>query len=81
MNNIFIVSAEYMGGHEIRITFSDGLIRVIDFMPFLKKFCHPDYDCYLSEEYFKNFKIVDGNINWNDYHMIFTIDSLYKGII
>lgn len=81
MCTIFITSANYLRGHKIRIVFSDGLERILDFKPFLDKFSHPDYDCYLNEENFKHFEIVDGNICWNDYHMIFTIDSLYKGIL
>jgi hypothetical protein len=81
MSNISIVSAEYLEEHKIRIVFSDGLVRVLDFKPFLERFAHPEYDCYLNENNFKNFEIVDGNICWDDYHMIFTIDSLYKGII
>jgi hypothetical protein len=28
-----------------------------------------------------NFKIVNGNLNWNDYEMIFPAWDLYRGIV
>jgi hypothetical protein len=77
--NVFITSVEYIEAHKIRLFFSDGVVREIDFLPFLRKFNHPDYDCYLNEENFKSFQLIDGNLNWNDYHLIFTLESLYKG--
>ncbi len=81
MVNIEVVSANYLGGHTIALLFSDGTQQVICFMNFLKKFAHPDYDRYLNEEEFKKFQVIDGNINWNDYHMIFTIEALHNGKI
>ena len=36
---------------------------------------------YLDETLFKQFKIVDGNLNWNDYDLIFPIYDLYQGKI
>ena len=74
-----IETAEYLGGHKIRIVFSDGTIRFVYFLPVLHRFSHPDYDCYLDETEFKEFKIVDGNLDWNDFHMSFTPESLYQG--
>ena len=81
MNTIYISSADYLEAYKIRLAFSDGFIREVDFLPFLKKFNHPDYDQYLNEEQFKKFRLINGNVNWNDYHMIFTLESLYKGVI
>ncbi len=78
MDAIFITAASYLQAHKIKIVFSDGVVREIDFLPFLKKFNYPDYDCYLNEDNFKNFLLIDGNLNWNDYHLIFTLDSIYK---
>jgi len=34
---------------------------------------------YLDESKFKEYKIIDGNLNWNDYDMIFPIEDLYQG--
>jgi hypothetical protein len=35
----------------------------------------------LDESKFKQFLILDGNLNWNDYDLIFPIADLYQGIV
>ena len=76
---IKIKSAIYMGEYSIKIFFNDGVIHVADFKAFLKSSLHPSIRKYLDETKFKQFEIVDGNLNWNDYNMIFPIDDLYEG--
>jgi hypothetical protein len=76
---IQIKSARYIGDFAIRISFSDGFSRLIDFKPFLEAALHPSIRKYLDEAKFKNYKIVDGNLNWNDYDLIFPIENLYEG--
>jgi hypothetical protein len=53
---IRIVKAEYIDGYEVRITFSDGVVREIDIAPFLLKNPHPQYDKYSDINNFKKFK-------------------------
>jgi hypothetical protein len=36
---------------------------------------------YKDEKLFNSYKIIDGNLNWNDYDMIFPISDLYEGKI
>jgi hypothetical protein len=74
-----IEKANYIGDFTIRIKFNDGTEELVDFKPFLTKSVHPSIRRYLDEQLFSNFKIVDGNLNWNDYEMIFPIWDLYKG--
>ena len=81
MDNLTVISARHLGEHRLEIEFSNGVRREVDFKSFLLRFAHPDYDKYMEISEFKRFKIIDGNINWNDYHMIFTIEALYKGQI
>jgi len=76
-----VVSATHLKGHCLEVEFSDGSQRLINFDPFLKRFRHPDLDRYKKISEFKKFKIIDGNINWHDYNMIFEPESLYKGEI
>ena len=76
-----IVSAKYLGDYAIRIYFQDGTERLIDFKPFLTKSLHPSVRKYLDENKFKNFEIKEGNLNWNDYEMIFPVWDLYNGKI
>ena len=74
-----IKSARYIGDFAIRIQFNDGYNRLVDFKPFLESSLHPSIRKYLDENKFQKFSIIDGNLNWNDYDLIFPIDNLYEG--
>ena len=78
---IEVKSAQYIGDFAIRIFFSDGVNKLVDFKPFLEASLHPSIRKYLEESKFKVFNIVDGNINWNDYDLLFPIEDLYQGKI
>lgn len=78
---IEIKSAKYIGDYAIRILFSDGVNRLVDFKPFLESSLHPSISKYLNEKKFKKFLITDGNLNWNDYDLIFPIADLHEGKI
>jgi hypothetical protein len=64
-----------------RILFADGERRVVDFGPFLRRASHPAIQAYLDEERFRQFVISNGNVNWNDYDLIFPVADLYAGSI
>ena len=76
-----VKQANYLSDFAIRITFNNGVEKLIDFKPFLSKSFHPSIKKYLNEKLFSNFSITDGNINWNDYELIFPISDLYNGKI
>lgn len=76
-----VKQANYLSDYAIRITFNNGVEKLIDFKPFLSKSFHPSIKKYLNEQLFSNFAITDGNINWNDYELIFPISDLYNGKI
>lgn len=78
---IEIKSANYIGDFAIRLFFSDGFNRLVDFKPFLESSLHPSVRKYLDETQFIQFKIIDGNLNWNDYDMIFPVGDLHEGKI
>lgn len=78
---IEVASANYIGDYAIRIMFSDGHDKLVDFKPFLLKSLHPSISKYLNETLFKQFKITNGNLNWNDYDLIFPIHDLYEGAV
>jgi hypothetical protein len=65
----------------IRIGFSNGIQSMVDFMPFLQNSKHPSIHKYLDEKLFQGFNIIDGNLNWNDYDLIFPVADLLKGRI
>jgi hypothetical protein len=76
-----VTSANYIGDYAVRVSFSDGTERLVDFKSFLFKSLHPSISKYKDETLFKQFKIIDGNLNWNDFDLIFPIDNLYTGVI
>jgi len=78
---ISIISAEYTGEYKIKLTFSDGVEREIDFGAFLNSAKNPMARKYLDKKLFRNFKIEFGDIIWNDYEMCFPIWDLYEGKI
>jgi hypothetical protein len=76
-----IDSAKYLSDYVIRIKFNDGNERIVDFKPFLSKSLHPAIKKYLDENKFSDFSLIDGNLNWNDYDLIFPVSDLYSGKI
>ena len=78
---IKIVEAKYLKDLVLRITFTDGSEQAVDFKKFLHTATHPDIKKYLKESNFKKYKIDAGNLNWNDYDLIFPVEHLYRGDI
>ncbi len=78
---ITITNAEYLGDYRIKLFFSDGMEKEIDFEIFLRNAKNPMARKYLDEKLFRNFKIEYGDIIWNDYEMCFPIWNLYEGKI
>jgi hypothetical protein len=76
---IEITEANYVNNYDIKISFNDGSIQVVDFKPFLSKALHPSISKYLDTSLFSQFKVINGNLNWNDYDLIFPIHDLYEG--
>lgn len=80
-NYLEITEAEYVSGYKLRLAFSDGTVRVMDFEPFLRKVRNPDLAQYRQVRKFKNFHLHYGDLMWGDYEMIFPMADLYKGEI
>ena len=82
INNVIeVVSAKYVQDYNIHILFNDQSTATIDFEPFLSKSQHPSIKKYLDKNLFKKFGITDGNLNWNDYDLIFPVYDLHSGKI
>lgn len=73
--------AQYLSDFVIRIKFNDGEEKLVDFKLFLANSSHPSIKKYLNEDKFADFLLIDGNLNWNDYEMIFPIADLHAGKI
>ena len=78
---ISILTAKYIGDFAIRLGFNDGHQILVDFKPFLEKSKHPTISKYLNETKFKEFRIVNGNLDWNDFELCFPIEDLYNNAI
>ena len=78
---ISIDKAEYLKNYEIRLAFSDGVVRTVDFSNFLKNSRNPMSRNYLDKSLFTCFSIEYGDIVWNDYELCFPIWDLYEGRI
>jgi hypothetical protein len=80
-NYVEITDAKYISEYKVRFCFNNGKENVVDFENFLLKTNHPSIQKYLNLELFKTFRIIDGNLNWNDLDLIFPLADLYKGNI
>ncbi|MBV2129993.1 DUF2442 domain-containing protein [Arsukibacterium indicum] len=77
MSALSVVNVKHITGHILDITFSDGYNAVVDFAPFIFSVGHPDYEQYKKLDNFLAYKLDDGNLNWDDYTMIFPVEDLY----
>ena len=81
MLEVSVKSARHVKSYILQVEFSDGHSQLVDFSRFIFSVGHPDYEKYKSVEAFCNFDLVDGNLNWDDYTMIFPVEDLYKNEI
>ena len=82
MKIISIKKAHYLSDFKIEILFNDNKRRIVDFGTFLHSHSHPQFNKYKRQEYFKKFKIENGNVVWGkDWDMIFPLYDLYEGKI
>jgi len=80
-NYVEIISTKYIPDYKLNIQFNDGVSRIIDFEPFLRKSHHPDIKKYLDRNKFQQFTIRYGDLDWNDYELCFPLGDLYQGVI
>lgn len=78
---IEVVNARYTEGFRLHVFFSDGTSREVDFGLFVKRCRLPDVVKYAKPNAFKRFRVVNGNVMWGDYEMIFPVEQLYQGKI
>lgn len=78
---ISITAAEHLSGHILKLRFSDGFERVIDFEPFLTSSRNPQIHEYLQPDKFAGYRLEHGDLVWGDYDLCFSIANLYEGHI
>ncbi|MBI5245533.1 MAG: DUF2442 domain-containing protein [Elusimicrobia bacterium] len=75
-----IIKAEHLGDHVLKLLFSDGTEREIDFKPFLERSRHPEIRKFLSLRRFKRISLQNGELMWGDFDLIFPIIDLYYNL-
>jgi len=80
-NILNIENASYIGDFVMRLKFNTGEEKLVDFKPFLKSSYHPAIKKFLDEKQFSHYQIINGNLNWNNYELIFPINDLYTNTI
>ncbi len=78
---IDIVGAEQVSDYKLRLTFSDGKERLVDFEPFLRSSRNPLIRAYLEPNRFGNFTVEYGDLIWDDYGLCFPTADLYENRI
>ena len=78
---IDVTAVERVADYKLKLLFSDGLQRVVDFEPFLRDSQNPLIRAYLVPEKFANFRIEEGDVVWDDYGLCFPIADLYENRI
>ncbi len=71
----------HLDGLKLSIYFSDGSNQIIDFKSFLSGSAHPQIRKYLQPKNFKEYKLIDGELMWGDFDLIFPIRDLYENQI
>ncbi|CAA0275299.1 conserved hypothetical protein [Alteromonas infernus] len=78
-NSLFIKRANYISGYTIEIYFSDGTVKRVDFERFLKSAKHPVTRSYLDLKKFQQFRVIEGELDWNDLDLCIPLHQLYSG--
>ena len=78
---IDIVGAEQVEDYQLRLHFSDGVVRVVDFEPFLRASRNPLIRVYLDPARFAAVRVQDGDLVWDDYGLCFPVADLYENAL
>ncbi|WP_114417774.1 DUF2442 domain-containing protein [Marinospirillum perlucidum] len=73
-----IEKAEQIAEYRLRLYFSDGHIQEVDLENFLFSSTNPHIQKYQDPEVFAGFEISDGDLQWNDYDLCFSLEDLYE---
>ena len=77
--NIEVKDATYLDGFKLRVAFTDGKNKVVDFSKFITTNNKEALSKYKNFSNFKRFKIEDGNIVWGkNWDLIFPVHQLYS---
>lgn len=82
VNAIEVANAVYLDGYRLRIAFTDGKEKEVDFSTFILGNQKQALAKYKNSAFFKKFRIEQGNIVWGkNWDLIFPVQELYKGVV
>lgn len=82
MGRLYIVEATNAGNLSVNLQFSDHTSQTVDIGEFIRRHPHPQYNKYLDEKKFSQFKLENGNIVWGkNWDLIFPIEQLHSGSV
>lgn len=76
-----IRSVTQLTDYSLELVFSDNKKQIVNFEHFLKNSKHPEISKYLDKRKFKKFVLIEGELMWGDYDLIFPIIDLYENTI
>ena len=79
--DVLRVEVERAGSYRLRLFFSDGAERIVDFEPFLRASGNPLIRCFLDPELFATWRVDGGDLIWGDYDLCFPVADLYENRI
>ena len=69
-----IIAAEYIEDYKLRLTFNNGAVRIVDFVPLMQKgICKKLQD----KDFFRSFKLDPFTVDWNN-EIGFAPEYLYE---
>ena len=82
MGRLYIIEATNAGNLSVNLLFSDNTSQTVDIGEFIRRHPHPQYNKYLDEKKFRQFKLENGNIVWGkNWDLIFPIEQLHSGSV
>ncbi|MFN2457082.1 MAG: hypothetical protein ABR502_02665 [Chitinophagaceae bacterium] len=74
-----IAAGKYVNDFIIAISFTNGVTRLIDFLPLFHKYVKGENLKYFAPQNFKKFNLKNGNIYWGkNEDVIFPVQDLYN---
>ncbi|NNM79390.1 MAG: DUF2442 domain-containing protein [Gallionella sp.] len=71
------MTTEQVGDYALRLSFDDGVVKTVNFKPFLSHSRHPDIRSCLEPSHFATYRIEYGELMWGDDDLCFPIADLY----
>ena len=79
---LYITDATNAGNLSVTLQFSDNTSQTVNIGEFIRRHPHPQYNKYLDEKKFSQFKLENGNIVWGkNWDLIFPIEQLHSGSV